>query len=135
MKDSTYGKGRVNVLSINNALGLDDEEVEELLEFINASLDRLSGNGPVLLGAHLGGKTVVEQDLANDFKTSSDCGIVSWVDKAGNIDVLTAEDEVREAKEVVQDVEVACHEDEHNDRAEDDTSRARVLPLQGFRLA
>jgi len=67
----TYSDGSVNVLRVDNALSLNDEEVEELLNLVDACRDGLLGHGPVLLGAHLRGQTVVEENLTNDFETSS----------------------------------------------------------------
>jgi len=93
----THSNRGVDVLCVDNALSLDDEEVEQLLNLVDAGCDGLPGDGPVLPGAHLGGKTIVEEDLANDFQTSSYYkSIVSAIDSihAQSADLLTSENEV-----------------------------------------
>lgn len=69
---ATYGDCGINILCIEDALALNDEEVEKLLDIVQAGLERLLGNGVVLARTHLRGKTVIKQKLAGNLKGSGD---------------------------------------------------------------
>jgi hypothetical protein len=61
----TYSNGGPDVLSEENALELNDEEVDELLNITGDALEGLAGNCVVLSGADLGGKTLAKDKVAN----------------------------------------------------------------------
>jgi len=67
----TYSNGGVDVLGEQNTLTLNDEEVNELLNVVQAGLQRLPRDGVVLPWAHPGGKAVVKQQLTSDFERRS----------------------------------------------------------------
>lgn len=62
----TYSGGSSDVLGKDDSLGLNDEEVDELVDVPNKGIQSLTGNCVVSSRANLGGQTVVKNDLAED---------------------------------------------------------------------
>jgi hypothetical protein len=60
----TYGSGSKDVLGKDDSLGLDDKEVNELMNVPNKGIQSLTRNCVVPTRANLSSKTVVENDLA-----------------------------------------------------------------------
>lgn len=69
----THSDGSVNILGKNNALELDDEEVEKLLDIVDGSFEALARDGPVAARANLGSEALVHDELASDLSSGSDC--------------------------------------------------------------
>lgn len=65
-KRLTYGNGGPDVLGEEDALELDNEEVDKLLNIASDALKSLAGNCVVLPRAHLGGKTLAEDKVAKE---------------------------------------------------------------------
>lgn len=93
----TYGSRSVNVLSEDDALGLNDEEVDELVDITNHSIESLAGNSVVSAGSDLGSKTVVEDNLANNLG-----GNGNTQDHPGELECIT------------DDIEISSREDQSN---------------------
>ena len=65
LKMGTYQNGGGNVLGKQNTLGLNDEEVDELMNVANGSVESLLGNRVVLAGPELCREAVVHEELAS----------------------------------------------------------------------
>jgi hypothetical protein len=109
----TYSNGNIDVLSEDNTLGLDDEEVDELLNIVGHTLQRGLGNGEVLARPELRGKATAESELSDNLRCSS-----------------STEDHVGGLEDVTDQVEVSCGEDEDDRGSEGNTGGAGVLPAQ-----
>ena len=70
-KSSTYSNGDVDVLGENDTLGLDDEEVDKLLEIIRQALERGLWNREVLSWPKLRGEATSDSELPRDLGSSS----------------------------------------------------------------
>ena len=68
----TYGNGGPDVLGEEDALELNDEEVDKLLDVASEALESLTGNGVVLPGTHGGRKALAENELAGKLSGSGD---------------------------------------------------------------
>ena len=68
----TYSDRSPDVLGKEDALRLDDEEVDELVDVAKERIQCLPGNGIVLSGAELGGEARVQQGLTRDLGGHSD---------------------------------------------------------------
>jgi hypothetical protein len=62
----TYSGGSKDVLGKDDPLGLDDKEVNELMNVPNKGVQSLAGNCVVSTRADLSGKAVVENDLTKN---------------------------------------------------------------------
>jgi len=109
----TYSNGDIDILSKQNPLRLNHEEVDELLNVVGHALQRGLGDGKVSSWPELGGEAPSESRMPNDFRSgrSTKC-------------------HVGELEEVADQVEVSGSEDEGNSESESDTGCARVLPAQ-----
>ena len=108
--------GDKDVLAEHDALELNDEEVDELLNIVQRGLEGLTGDGVVLARAHLRGEATVHDKLAHDFSGSSNWRVVSWRShQNGLVELLTAEDDVERLEKVLEDGYVAGEEDEGED--------------------
>lgn len=72
IEEGAYPDRSVDILGIDDALDFDDEEVEKLLDVVQASLQGRARDSPVLARPHLGRKTVFEDELAGNLKGGSD---------------------------------------------------------------
>jgi len=68
----TYTNSGVDVLGEDDALELDDEEVDKLLGVLERGLEGLARNGVVLARAHLRCETSVEDQLASSLGSGND---------------------------------------------------------------
>ena len=68
----TYSDRSPDVLGKEDALRLDDEEVDELVDIAEERIQCLPGNSVVLSGAELGGEARVQQGLTRDLGGHSD---------------------------------------------------------------
>lgn len=68
----TYNSRGSKVLSENNALSLDDEEVDEFVNIANHGLKSLAGDSVVSAGSNLRRKAIVEHKLARAFRCNRD---------------------------------------------------------------
>lgn len=105
--------GNVNVLSKDNALGLDNEEVDELLNIVKQTLERRLRDSKVLAGPELGSETLSDCQLASDLCRGSG-----------------TEQDPSQLEDVADDVQVTGGEDEEDGGGEGNTGRAGVLPAQ-----
>lgn len=107
----TYQDGGVDILGKNDALELDDKEVDELLDVSQHCLEGLAREGVVSLRSHLASKALSEDELADNLRCC----------RASQQDVKTLQCESR-------DWQVACGEDEGDEGDIADSGCARVLP-------
>jgi len=105
-----------NVLSEDDALSLNDEKVDELVDVSYGGIERLSGDDEVTSGAELGSEAVAEDELAG--KLCKDGG---------------AKHHPGKLQAVSQNIEVAGSEDEGNDGAVGDSRSTRVVPRDKLR--
>jgi hypothetical protein len=93
--DSTYSNGCVHVLGEHNPLGLDNEEVDELLNIVQQALERSLGDGEVLARPELGGQTATKGKLPSNFGRGSntECQVESLEDVADDVEVSGGKDE------------------------------------------
>jgi hypothetical protein len=93
--DFTYSNGCVHVLGEHNPLGLNNEEVDELLNIVQQALERGLGDGEVLARPELGGQTPTKGKLPSDFRRGSntECQVESLEDVADDVEVSGSEDE------------------------------------------
>jgi hypothetical protein len=75
--DCTYKNSSPNILSEENTLELDDEEVQKLLYIIEKALKRLLRDDKVLLRAHPGNQAISHHRSTRDFRRSRYCVNVS----------------------------------------------------------
>lgn len=68
----SYSSGGTDVLSKEDTLGLDDEEVDELVDIANHAVKRRSRDRVVSAGAQLRGEAVVENELAGGLGADGD---------------------------------------------------------------
>lgn len=109
----TYSNGGPNILGKEDALELNDEKVEELLNITSDVLQSLAGNGVVLPRTDLGGNALTENEGTNNLSSSGD-----------------AENSERSLEEVTLDRNVAEEKDGGDNGGERNGGRARVLPAQ-----
>ena len=109
---STYQKGCPEVLHEDDALELNNEEIDELLSVVQESLERLFGNDEVLLRSHLRGDAISQHSLACNLSCSSD-----------------TKDHVEGLECIANNIEVASGEDEENCCGEGNAGSTWVLPL------
>lgn len=107
----TYGGRCIDVLSEHDALGLDNKEVDELMNISNIGVEGLLGHRVVSSRTELRGETVGEERLAQDL--SQDSNTQSYP---------------CQLEPVPQDVEIASSEDEEDGRDEGDGGGPRMLP-------
>lgn len=107
----TYSNSDVYVLSKNNSLEFDDEEVDKLSQVGQNALNSLLRNGVQLLRSHLGGHALAQHNLASNLCRRSD-----------------AQHNVKGLQGISSDWDVAGHEDGEYDAGVADGGGARVLP-------
>lgn len=95
---AAYGGGGGDALDEEDALGLDDDKVDELVEVADDEVDGLAGDGGVLARAELAGKAVAEDELAGYLGGDAD-----------------AEGHPRESEDIAGDVKIASGQDERED--------------------
>lgn len=95
---ATYSDGGGDILSEQNPLGLDDKEVDELMNIANQSIESLPRNGIVLSGTELSREAVVQDGLAGDLGSDGD-----------------TQDHPRELETPSDNIEVADGKDASND--------------------
>ena len=103
----------VDVLSKDDALRLDHEEVDELLDIVEETLKRSLGDGEVLARPELGSETLSNRKLSSNL-----CGGSGTKYNPG------------ELEDVADDVQVTGGEYEEDGGSEGDTGGAGVLPAQ-----
>lgn len=111
-----YDGGGEDVLGEEETLGLDDEEVDELVEIARHGVERVLGQDVVLLRADLRDEAGVEEGLADDLSQDGH-----------------AESPPGDLQGVAQEVEVSGGEDEDDDGDVGDGGDARVLPAEEAR--
>jgi hypothetical protein len=74
---ATYANGSPDVLGEDDALELNDEEVEELLNIVEEALERLLGDDKILAGTHASGQAISENRMAGNLSCGSDYASVS----------------------------------------------------------
>lgn len=107
----TYSSGDEQVLGEDDLLGLNDEEVDELVDISNQRVQCLLGNSVVLLGANLGSETGGEESLSNSFSQNSD-----------------TQNDVCKLEAVSDDIEVSGREDEEDGCKVRNAGGAGMLP-------
>jgi hypothetical protein len=105
--------GNINVLGEDNALRLDDEKVDKLLDIVQETLQGRLGDSEVLARPELGCDTLSKSGLSSDLCRSS-----------------TAKHDPSRLEDVADDVEVTGGEDEDDSGGERNTGCAGVLPAQ-----
>ena len=105
--------GNVDVLGEDNALRLDDKEVDELLNIVKQALKRCLGDSEVLPWPELRSKTLSKSKLASNLCCS---GGTKY--------------DPGEFEDVADDIQVTGGEDENDSSSERDTGRPWVLPAQ-----
>jgi hypothetical protein len=105
--------GNINVLGEDNALRLDDEKVDKLLDIVQETLQGRLGDSEVLARPELGCDTLSKSGLSSDLCRSS-----------------TAKHDPSRLENVADDVEVTGGEDEDDSGGERNTGCAGVLPAQ-----
>jgi hypothetical protein len=75
----TYSNRGVNVLGEDDALGLDDEEVDELLAVVQEALERSLGDGEVLSRPELGSQAFAEGHLSGELRSARNYFTISCV--------------------------------------------------------
>lgn len=114
--EGTHGTRRKDVLGEEQALRLNGEEVDELVEVAAHLVEGLLGHDVVLARAHLRREARVEEGAAGD------------LGRDGN-----AQGHPGQLEGIAQQVEVAGAEDEEDDRDVGDGGGARVLPAEEAR--
>lgn len=68
----TYGSRSIDVLGEEDALSLNDKEVDELVDISDQSVEGLAGDGVVLARTQLAGQTVAKDGLTGDLSEDGD---------------------------------------------------------------
>lgn len=109
----TYSNSGVHVLSEDNALELDDEEVGKLLDIAKYTLEVLVWDGVVLSRSQLARQSLAQDDLASNLQS---CG--------------NAQGNVQHSEGISRDWDVACGEDKGDNHGIADGGCAWVLPAK-----
>lgn len=125
---NAYANGDVNILRKNDALELNHEEVDQLLEVLKEALEGFLRDGEVAARSDLAGKALAHDSLACNLGKSGGCTTLVLPSRR-YLFPLTAQDDVCALQEIAEDIEVASSEDEGNDAEVGDQGRARILPL------
>ena len=125
----TYRKCDEHVLGEQNALELDDEEVDELLRVLQRRLEALTRDGIVAPGTDAGQQALGQDELANTLGDRDACVELDLI-KLKDRRSLTAEDPGRRLENERQDGHVARREDRRNDAQVRNGRRTRVVPAQ-----
>ncbi len=115
-KTDTYSSRSKDVLGEDNSLGLNYEEIDELMNVSNHGVKSFFGHNVVLSRTNLACKTLREQSLANDFSCHG-----NTKGHPGQFEGISKE------------AEISGTEDEENDRDIGDCRRTRILPAQKAR--
>lgn len=110
---STHSNSGPDILGEEDALELDDEEVDQLLKVTSNGLESLARDGVVFPGAHAGGKALAEHKLTDNLSGSGD-----------------TEDGECGLEDIALDGDVAGEKNAGDNGGEGDGSRARVLPAE-----
>lgn len=70
--ETTYSSRNIDVLGKQHTLGLNDEEVDELVDIANQSVECFPRNSVVLAGAELSREAVVQEGLPGDLGSDGD---------------------------------------------------------------
>lgn len=111
-KRGSYRGGGGDVLGKQDTLGLDDDEVDELVDITKNGVKSLAGDGVVAAGTELAGKASVHDRLASDLSGDGD-----------------AEDHPREPEAPSQHIQVPNREDGGDDGEVGDRGSACVARL------
>ena len=109
----SYKNGGPDVLGEENALELNDEEVDEFLDVASYAVESLTGNGVVLPGTHAGCEALAEDELTGKLRGSGD-----------------TEDGEGCLQDIALDGDVAGEEDAGDDGGEGNGGGTRVLPAE-----
>lgn len=104
--ETTYSGRSIDILGEEDALGLDDEEVDKLVHVANELVEGFPRNRVVLAGAELGREAVAQEDLPGDLGGDGD-----------------AEGQIGELESPAQNIEVPKQEDERDEGAIGDARR------------
>lgn len=110
-KFHTYSNGCPDVLSKENALGLNDKEVDELVDIANQSIEGLARNGVVLARSQLASQTVAKDSLAGNLGEDGD-----------------TQGHPGELEGISDNIEVSNRKDERDDSGISDTRGTGVVP-------
>lgn len=111
--DEEGTNGDKDILAKHDALELNDEEVDELLNIVQRGLEGLTRNSVVLARAHARGKATVHDKLADNFGSSGNWKFCqSQFHQIGQKWLLTTEDNVESLEKVLEDGDIAGEEDE-----------------------
>jgi len=108
-----YKNGSPDVLGEENALELNDEEVDKFRDVASQALESLVRNGVVLSGTHAGRKALAKDKLAGNFSGSGD-----------------TEDGECCLQDIALDRDVAGEENAGDDGGEGNGGGTRVLPAE-----
>lgn len=112
----TYGSRSIDVLGEEDALSLNDKEVDELVDISDQSVEGLAGDGVVLARTQLAGQTVAKDGLTGDLSEDGD-----------------AQSHPGELERVSEDIEVSDGEDEADDGGKGNARGTGVVPRQQLR--
>jgi len=107
----TYSSGSKDILCEDDALRLDNKEVNELVNITQDGIEALLGKSIVLSWANLGDESVGEQSLSSGLRNNGD-----------------SQGHVCKLEGISQDVEVPGSEDEEDDRSIGDSGCSGVVP-------
>lgn len=94
----SYSSRGPDVLDEENSLGLNNKEVDELMDIANHTINGFAGDGVVFAGSNLRGEAIVNDQLASSLSCDGD-----------------TEGNPRQLQAPSNDVEVASSEDEGDD--------------------
>lgn len=109
----TYSASSNKILGEDDALELDDKEVDELLDVVQKALQGGLADSEVLLRAHLAHQTLAKRHPACDFSRGAD-----------------SQNHVKHLQHQPNDIQIAGAEDEDDGKGEGDGGCARVPPAQ-----
>lgn len=120
-----------DILSEQNALEFDQEEVHKLLKVLENSLNGLLGDSVVTAGAESTGDSPLENNMAGNFDGSSHCTQLLTdhsVDRRSR-DQLTSQRHVQELKGPAEERQITGGEDETDHAGVGNGGRTGLFPL------
>lgn len=109
----TYSSRNQDILDKDNSLRLDDEEVDQLVNITNNSVQSILGDCKVLSWAELRSQASVENGLTSKLSQDSD-----------------TEGDPSKLEDIAENVEVSCGEDEDDDCGVCETRGSWVVPRE-----
>lgn len=120
-----------NILGEENALELDQEEVQELGDVLKNSLMGLLGDGVVAAGAERASNALLEDNMAGNLNTGGHCQTksVGHSGNHGSRDQLTSQRHVQKLEGPAKEREIASSEDKADNTGVGNGGRTGLLPL------